>query len=279
MTRKQRQRFHMTAVFITLLLASSFVIVPVLWMFSTSIKTMEEMFSLPIKWIPEVISWNAYKRIWTDYPFGRYIFNSILVVSGATLISLLVSSLAGYGASRFRFLGRTAFLTFLLITQMFPSIMLLIPYFKLMKTFGLINTYGGLILAYISFTIPLASWLMLGYFDSIPKELDDAASIDGASRWRTFWQIVMPLALPGLAATAIYAFIVGWNEYMFALVLASDPSVKTVPVGIGELIGQYRIAWNDMMAVSLVVSIPLIIIFLFLQKYLVSSLTAGAVKG
>ena len=120
---------------------------------------------------------------------------------------------------------------------------------------------------------------MLGYFDSIPKELDDAASIDGASRWRTFWQIVMPLALPGLAATAIYAFIVGWNEYMFALVLASDKSVKTVPVGIGELIGQYRIAWNDMMAVSLVVSIPLIIIFLFLQKYLVSSLTAGAVKG
>ena len=279
MTRKQRQRFHMTAVFIILLLASSFVIVPVLWMFSTSIKTMEEMFSLPIKWIPEVISWNAYKRIWTDYPFGRYIFNSILVVSGATVISLLVSSLAGYGASRFRFLGRTAFLTFLLITQMFPSIMLLIPYFKLMKTFGLINTYGGLILAYISFTIPLASWLMLGYFDSIPKELDDAASIDGASRWRTFWQIVMPLALPGLAATAIYAFIVGWNEYMFALVLASDKSVKTVPVGIGELIGQYRIAWNDMMAVSLVVSIPLIIIFLFLQKYLVSSLTAGAVKG
>ena len=279
MTLKQRRRWQLTAVFIALAIASAFVIVPVLWMFSTSIKTIEEMFSLPLKWIPDTVSWDAYKRIWTDYPFGRYIFNSLFVVSGATIISLLVSCLAGYGASRFRFLGRTAFLTFLLITQMFPSIMLLIPYFKLMKTLGLINTYGGLILAYVSFTIPLASWLMLGYFESIPKELDAAASIDGASRFRIFWQIIMPLALPGAAATAIYAFIVGWNEYIFALVLASDVKMKTVPVGIGELIGQYRIAWNDMMAVALVVSIPLIAIFLYLQKYLVSSLTAGAVKG
>lgn len=278
MTRKQRQRLNQTAVFIALVLASAFVIVPVLWMLSTSVKTMEEMFTIPLKWIPDTISWDAYKRIWTDYPFGRYLFNSFFVVSGATLISLFVSSLAGYGASRFRFMGRTAFLTFLLITQMFPSIMLLIPYFKLMKTLGLINTYGGLILAYISFTIPLASWLMLGYFDSIPKELDAAASIDGASRFRIFWQIIMPLALPGLAATAIYAFIVGWNEYIFALVLTSDDKMKTVPIGIGELIGQYRIAWNDMMAISLVVSIPLTILFLFLQRYLVSSLTAGAVK-
>ena len=278
MTRRQRHRLHMSFVFVILVIASCFVIVPVLWMFSTSIKTMEEMFSLPIKWIPDTITWDAYKRIWTEYLFGRYIINSFIGVSGATLISLFVSSLAGYGASRFRFFGRTAFLTFLLITQMFPSIMLLIPYFKLMKTLGLINTYGGLILAYISFTIPLASWLMLGYFNSIPKELDDAASIDGASKWRTFWQIIMPLALPGLAATAIYAFIVGWNEYIFALVLTSDDKMKTVPIGIGELIGQYRIAWNDMMAVSLVVSIPLTIIFLFLQRYLVSSLTAGAVK-
>lgn len=279
MTLKQRRRLQMTAVFAALVVASAFVIVPVLWMFSTSIKTIEEMFSLPLKWIPDTVSWDAYKRIWTDYPFGRYIFNSLFVVSGATMISLLVSCLAGYGASRFRFFGRTAFLTFLLITQMFPSIMLLIPYFKLMKTLGLINTYGGLILAYVSFTIPLASWLMLGYFESIPKELDAAASIDGASRFRIFWQIIMPLALPGAAATAIYAFIVGWNEYIFALVLASDVKMKTVPVGIGELIGQYRIAWNDMMAVALVVSVPLIIIFLYLQKYLVSSLTAGAVKG
>lgn len=278
MTRRQRQRLHTSLVFIALTIASCFVIIPVLWMFSTSIKTMEEMFSLPIRWIPETISWEAYRRIWTEYSFGRYILNSFIVVSGATLISLFVSSLAGYGASRFRFFGRTAFLTFLLITQMFPSIMLLIPYFKLMKTLNLINTYGGLILAYISFTIPLASWLMLGYFNSIPKELDAAASIDGASKWRTFWQIIMPLALPGLAATAIYAFIVGWNEYIFALVLTSDDKMKTVPIGIGELIGQYRIAWNDMMAVSLVVSIPLTIIFLFLQRYLVSSLTAGAVK-
>ena len=278
MTRKTRKTLNMIALYAALIIASSFVIIPVLWMLSTSIKTMEEMFTIPLRWIPEFPTLESYKRIWTDYPFGRYILNSVIVVSGATVISLLMSSLAGYGASRFKFPGRAIFLTFLLVTQMFPSIMLLIPYFKLMKTLGLVDSYMGLTLAYISFTIPLCSWLMLGYFESIPKELDAAASIDGASRFRTFWQIVMPLALPGVAATAIYAFIVGWNEYIFALVLTTSENMKTVPIGIGELVGQYRIAWNDMMAISLVVSIPLTILFLFLQKYLVSSLTAGAVK-
>jgi ABC-type glycerol-3-phosphate transport system permease component len=170
------------------------------------------------------------------------------------------------------------FLTFLLVTQMFPSIMLLIPYFTVMKTLGLINTYAGLILCYISFTIPFCTWMMMGYFQSIPKELDAAATIDGCGRFRIFWQIVLPLALPGLVATAMYAFLVGWNEYMFALILTTSEPMKTLAVGIGQLIGQYRIAWNDLMAVSLVASIPVTILFLLLQKHLISGLTAGAVK-
>lgn len=254
------------------------VIIPVLWMVSTSIKTVPETFSVPPRWIPVHPTLEAYVKIWRDYPFLRYILNSVVVVSGATLISISFSALAGYGASRFRFAGRGPFLTFLLVTQMFPSIMLLIPYFKLLKTVGLLNTYPGLMLAYISFTIPICSWMMLGYFQTIPRELDAAAAIDGAGRFRTFWQIVMPLALPGLAATAIYAFLVGWNEYMFALVLTTTDQMKTVPVGIGELIGQYRVQWNDMMAVSLAVSVPLTVLFLFLQRYLISGMTAGAVK-
>lgn len=267
-----------TFTYIILIIACLMVIIPLLWMLSTSVKDMEEMFTIPLKWIPNRVTWEAYRRIWTDYPFGQYFINSIVVVSGSTLISLVFSALAGYGVSRFNFRGKGMFLTFLLVTQMFPSIMLLIPYFKLMKTLGLINTYGGLILAYISFTIPFCSWMMMGYFQAIPKELDAAASIDGCGRLRTFIQIILPLTLPGLAATAIYSFLVGWNEYMFAMVLTTSQSMKTVPIGIGELIGQYRIAWNDMMAVSLVASVPLTIVFLFLQKYLISSLTAGAVK-
>ncbi|TCL76270.1 carbohydrate ABC transporter membrane protein 2 (CUT1 family) [Hydrogenispora ethanolica] len=261
-----------------LTLAALTVIVPVLWMVSTSLKTMVEMFTIPPVWIPKVITWEAFSRIWVDYPFGGYFWNSLVVVASATLISLAFSALAGYGVSRFQFRGKGVFLTFLLITQMFPSIMLLIPYYKVMRTLGLINTYTGLTLAYVSFTIPFCSWMMLGYFQGIPKELDAAASIDGCGKFRTFAQILLPLTLPGLAATAIYSFLVGWNEYMFAMILTTSENMKTVPVGIGQLIGQYRIAWNDIMAVSLVASVPLTILFLFLQKYLVSSLTAGAVK-
>jgi multiple sugar transport system permease protein len=262
-----------------LLLVGLAVLTPVLWMLSTSLKNDMEIFTIPPRWIPMDVTVIAFQRIWTDYPFARYFFNSFFVVSVSTLISLAFSSLAGYGASRFHFRGKGMFLTFLLVTQMFPSIMLLIPFYKIIQTLGLINTHTALIMTYISFTIPFCSWMMMGYFQSIPKELDEAAAIDGSGRFRTFYQIVLPLALPGVAATAIYSFITGWNEYMFALVLTQSETMKTVPVGIGQLIGQYKVMWNDMMAASLVAIIPLIIIFLFFQRFLISSLTAGAVKS
>jgi ABC-type glycerol-3-phosphate transport system permease component len=262
-----------------LLLVGVAVLIPVLWMLSTSLKNDTEIFTIPPRWIPMDATIIAYQRIWTDYPFARYFFNSFLVVSVSTLISLAFSCLAGYGASRFHFRGKGMFLTFLLVTQMFPSIMLLIPFYKIIQTLGLINTHTALIMTYISFTIPFCSWMMMGYFQSIPKELDEAAAIDGCGRFRIFYQIVLPLALPGVAATAIYSFITGWNEYMFALVLTQSETMKTVPIGIGQLIGQYKVMWNDMMAASLVAIIPLTIIFLFFQRFLISSLTAGAVKS
>jgi multiple sugar transport system permease protein len=279
MTNRQRSVIQHSIAYGILIIFSIGVLIPVLWMFSTSIKNDQEIFTIPPRWIPHVISWKSYSRIWTDYPFEHYFLNSLIVVSCATVVSLFFSSLAGYGASRFQFKGKGAFLTFLLVTQMFPSIMLLIPFYKIIQSLGLVNTYLGLILTYISFTIPFCSWMLMGYFQSIPKELDQAAAIDGCGKFRTFFQIILPLALPGVAATAIYSFIVGWNEYMFALVLTSSETMKTVPVGIGQLVGQYKIMWNDLMSASLVASIPLIIIFIFFQKYLISSLTAGAVKS
>lgn len=266
-------------VYATLTLCSLFVIIPVLWMISTSLKPIDEVFAVPPKWIPERMTFGAFGRIWTEYPFLYYFRNSLTVVLAATLISLFFSSLAGYGASRFHFRGKSTFLTFLLATQMFPSIMLLIPFFKIMQTFDLVNTLLGLILTYITFTIPLCSWMMMGYFDSISRELDDAAAIDGCSRFRTFVQIILPLSLPGLVATAIYAFLTGWNEYMFALVLTHDETMKTVPVGIGQMTGENKLTWNDVMSASLVATLPLLLVFLFLQRYFINSLTAGAVKS
>jgi ABC-type glycerol-3-phosphate transport system permease component len=275
---KGKDRAFNSFMYVIMVVASLIVLVPTLWMVSTAFKPNDEVMVTPPQWIPNVPTWESFIRIWNDYPFATYFANSVYIVLAATVISLVFSAMAGYGASRFRFRGKSAFLTFLLVTQMFPSIMLLIPFYKVLKTLGLIDTHMGLILVYISFTIPFCTWMMMGFFQGIPKELDEAATIDGCGRIRTFVQIILPLSLPGIAATAIYSFLQGWNEYMFALILTTTEEMKTLPVGIGQLNGFYKIVWNDMMAASFVSSLPLVILFLFLQKYFISSLTAGAVK-
>jgi ABC-type glycerol-3-phosphate transport system permease component len=267
------------AFYVILTVAALFVLVPVLWMVSTSLKPQTELFSTPPRLWPSTPDFTAFIRVFTDYPFLDYFRNSIVVVVASTVVSLAFSTLSGYGVSRFNFRGKASFLTFLLISQMFPSIMLLIPYYKIMQTFGLVNTQVALVITYVSFTIPFCSWMMYGYFKSIPKEMDEAAAIDGASRFGIFARVVLPLTLPGVVATALYSFVTGWNEYMFALTLTSSEDMKTVPVGIGQLIGQYKIQWNDLMASSLYAIIPLIIFFIFLQRYLISGLTAGGVKS
>lgn len=277
-TTKGKKSLFNACMYAILTVASAGVLIPTLWMVSTAFKSNEEVMVSPPVWIPEQPTFDSFIRIWKDYPFADYFLNSVIIVFASTLISLVFSALAGYGASRFRFPGKGAFLTFLLVTQMFPSIMLLIPFYKVLKTFGLIDSHPGLIIVYISFAIPFCTWMMLGFFQGIPKELDEAAMMDGCGKMRTFVQIILPLSLPGLAATAIYSFLMGWNEYMFAFVLMTTEDMKTLPVGIGQLNGFYKIAWNDMMAASIVSSLPLIILFLFMQKYFISSLTAGAVK-
>lgn len=278
-TRVRRRRTGSPLAYAALIAGSIGVLVPVLWMFSTSVKNRTELFTIPPRWIPNAVTFEAYRRVWTDYPFAHYFGNSLLVVSVSTAVSIAFACLAGYGVSRFKFRGSGTFLTFLLLTQMFPSIMLLIPYYKIIQQFGLINTHSALIITYVSFQLPLCTWMMMGYFRAIPRDLDESAAIDGCGRFRTFATIVLPLTLPGVAATGIYAFITGWNEYMFALVLTQSENMKTVPVGIGQLIGQYKIEWNDLMAASLYAMIPLTLVFIFFQKYMISGLTAGAVKG
>ncbi|MGV8897121.1 MAG: carbohydrate ABC transporter permease [Rhodoglobus sp.] len=261
-----------------LILASLVVLAPVAWMVSTSLKSSTELFSGTVEWIPRNPTLDAFVRVFTDYPFATYFTNSMVIVSLSTIIAVGFATFAGYGVSRFQFRGRGSMMMFLLVTQMFPSIMLLIPYFKLLQNFGLIDTPAALVIVYVSFQLPLCTWMMVGYFKSIPTDLDSAAEMDGAGRLRIFFQIVLPLTMPGVAATAIYAFISGWNEYLFALVLTSSENNKTVPVGIGQLIGQYRIEWNDLMAASLYALVPLTLLFVFLQRRIIGGMTAGAVK-
>ena len=262
-----------------LILACFVVLVPVFWMVSTAFKNETELFSDPLLLWPDNPTLAAFKSVFNDYPFAAYFKNSLIVVCFATGVSITFSTLAGYGLSRFRFRGRGSFLLFLLLSQMFPSVMLIIPYFKIMRTAGLLDSNMGLIVTYISFTIPFCTWMMYGYFKSIPKDLDEAAALDGAGHVRIFFSVILPLTLPGIVATAVYAFITAWNEYLFALILTNSESQKTIPIGIGQLIGQYKIEWNELMAASIYSTIPLMIFFLFLQRYLISSLTAGAVKN
>lgn len=261
------------------LIGSIFVLVPVLWMVSTSLKTEPETFAIPPRWIPETVTLDSYRAMWVDYPFLYYFRNSIIVTLAAVAISVSISCLTGYGVTRFRFKGKESFLGFVLLTQMFPSVMLLVPYYKVLNTYGLNNTLIGLGVVYISFTVPFCSWMMVGYFKTVPLELDEAAIIDGCSRWQAFTRITLPIVIPGVSSSAIYAFVTCWNEYMFANLLMADEKLKTVSVGIAELNGYYKIMWNDLMASSVVASIPLVIGFIFLQKYFIGGLTAGAVKS
>lgn len=261
-----------------LLIMTLLIFTPIFWMISTSLKSEAVMFDTPIELIPSDPTLDSYKNLWSTYPFLAYLRNSIFVVSVATFFSVSVSTFAGYGISRFNFKGRGVFMSFLLATQLFPSIMLLIPYYKTFKTLNLIDSHLGLIIAYVSFTIPFCTWMMRGYFAGISKDLDQAAAIDGAGRIKIFTSVILPIAWPGIAATAIYAFIAGWNEYLFALVFLNSAEKKTVSLAIGQLIGEYRILWNDMMAASFFALVPMIIIFIFFNRYLVEGLSAGAVK-
>ena len=266
--------------YLLLTLASLCALIPIIYMVSTSLKSISEILTAQQATLfPKEVTLEGYVNVWTKYPFFTYIKNSFFVVIISTLVSVLFSTLAGYGFSRFNFRGRSALLMFILITQMFPSVMLYVPYYKLLSLCGLSNTRTGLILVYVGSVIPFCSWMMYGYFNSISQELDEAAMIDGCGRIRTFYQIVLPLTLPGLISTIIYAFIQNWNEYMFAMIFTNSDSLRTLPVAIGQMSKSYSVYWNELMGASTISSIPLMIIFLFLQRYFISNMTSGAVKG
>lgn len=276
----KRQRRINALCYVGLIVASLIVLVPIIYMASTSFKSIEEiMSSTVVTLFPQAVSTEAYQNIINDYPFFTYLKNSVIISVGATVIAVAFSTLAGYGFSRFRFKGKGVVMMFILITQMFPAVMLFVPYYKLLTIYGLANTRAGIVIVHIASVIPFCSWMMYGFFNSISRELDEAARIDGCGHLRTFLQVVAPLTLPGLISTTIYAFIQSWNEYMFSMLSITKDSMKTLPVAIGQMAGYDKIMWNDLMAASLLSSLPVIILFLFLQKYFISSMLSGAVKG
>jgi multiple sugar transport system permease protein len=248
-------------------------------MLSTSFKSEAEALSLPIRWIPRQFTLQAYGEMWTLKPFALYFWNSIAVSGVTALLSTVVGALAGYGFSRFQFRGRTSLLAFFLATQMISGVLVIGPYFRILAAVELYNSLTGLIIAYVTICLPFAAWMSKGYFDSIPKELDEAGLVDGASRLQIFLRIICPIAVPGTVATLLFAFLLAWQDLLWALCLISIDEKRTVTLGVAFLVGEFVIKWPMLTAASLIGSLPTILLYLFLQRFYVEGLARGAVKG
>ncbi len=275
---RSRKIIWTAAVYALLAVVNLFVVFPLYSMLITSFKDQGAALSLPIQWWPTHPTVQAYINMWAARPYGRYFANSLIVACATTLLSIGLAALAGYGFSRYRFRGATGLLMAMVGTQMVPGILLLLTYFKAASVLELYNTLTALVIAYTSFVLPFTTWIMKGYFDTIPIELDEAAMIDGCSPVVTFYRVALPVAVPGITATSIYAFLLAWNEFMFAYVLTDSNSKYTISVGIAHLFGEYSVAWNELMAAGMVAAIPPIVLYMFTSRFLVSGLTAGALK-
>lgn len=252
---------------------------PILWMLFTSLKSNTEIFALPPRLLPKVATLDAYFAIFNDPQKVRFFINSYLVAGVVTLLTLIIAILTAYGFSRYNFRGKNGLNIFIISTQTVPPITLLIPYFGMVVWFGIFDTYFALILTYMVFTLPYAILLMTGYLNTLPRELDEAVLVDGGSSWTALWRVVVPLSVPGIVATAVYTFLLSWNEFLFALTLTKSMDMRTVPIGIELLMGQHAFEWNQMMAMSVLGSLPLLVLYLVAQRYFLAGMTAGSVKS
>ncbi|MER6115728.1 carbohydrate ABC transporter permease [Streptomyces sp. A0642] len=267
-------------IFLTVL--TVFVLLPVYVMISSSLKPLEDV-SGTFEWIPSRITVRPYFDIWETVPLAHYFMNSIVVAGAATVLSVIVAIAAAYAVSRYSFRGKRVFTVTVLSTQMFPGILFLLPLFLIYVNIGnatgiaLFGSREGLILTYLTFSLPFSIWMLTGYFDSIPRELDEAAKVDGCGPVSALIRVIVPAASPGIIAVAVYSFMTAWGEVLFASVMTND-TTRTLAVGLQGYATQNDVYWNQVMAASLVVSVPVVIGFLLLQRYLVTGLTAGAVK-
>jgi len=251
---------------------------PFAWMVLTSLKTDAEAYASPPTLWPEAPTLQAYAQILRWSSFVRYFVNSTIVSLGAAVLSTVLGGLAGYGFARFRFAGRTLLIAAILASQMLPGVLLVGPYFQVLTEIGLYNSYLGLILAFTTITLPFSAWMLRGYIETVPRELDQAAQVDGCSPLQALVRVVAPLVAPGVVATMIFAFLLAWGDLLWALVLTSEDSMATITLGLSRLVTQFRILWPQLMAGSVVAAVPCVVFYLLVQRWLVQGLAAGAVK-
>ena len=255
------------------------VLFPFYWMTITSFKNEDQMRSLISMFWPKPFVTENYQQLVEKTAFVAWYGNSVIVAVSSTLVAIGIGTIGAYAIARLRFLGRGFMASATLITYLVPPSILFIPLYAQIKNLGLANSLAGLIAAYPSFTVPFVTWLLMGYFESIPEELEEAAMIDGATRFGAFWRVVLPLAAPGLLAAALYAFTQDWNEFLYALVFITDAKQRTLPVGLASFITGDVYGWGYLMAGAVLTTLPVIAAYVYLQKYMVEGLTAGSVKG
>jgi len=268
-------------VHIVLIIFSIWSLFPVVWILSTSFKRRQDIFSTKISIIPPHFTTENYYKLITENNglFLYWIRNSIIIAALTTLFGVFLAATCAYAFSRFKFRGKKSGMWLFLLSQMFPGVILIVPLYNIMSRLGLLNVYWGLILAYSTVSLPFCVFMLKGFFDTIPKDLEEAALVDGLGPWGTFYRIVLPLAVPGIAVTAFFSFVTAWNEFMFALTFMTEQTMYTLPVGLRTFVFEFRTAWHLMSAGAIIVTVPVLFFFLMAQKYLVSGLTAGGVKG
>lgn len=273
------KRITKILLWIGLILAALFAGLPILWLLSSSFKSNRNIFAIPPTLIDESFSLDAYISVLSDPQNIRYFINSYAIAAIVVVCTLLVALPSAYSFSRFQFRGKKILNTVVIGVQAIPPITLLIPYLVLVVQLKIYDSYLALILTYVVFTLPYAVIMLTGYMNTLPKELDEAVLLDGGSRFMALWRVLVPSCVPGLVSVGLYTFIQCWNEYLYALTLTKSNDLRTVPIGIASLMGQYAFEWNEIMAMSVLGSLPVIVIVLVFQKYFIAGMTAGAVKS
>jgi len=269
--------------YLVVTLICSIIIFPFVLLFSYSLKTNAEIFSLHVGLISRNFTFAAYKNIFLSYGleganFSTWAFNSLIVCVPAAVFSTFIASLCGYGISRFRFYGRGSLQLIIILTQTIPVVILLLPYYVLLSKLGMLNKLSSLSFTYFVLFIPMSTWLFTGFFKNIPVEIEEAARIDGCTRFGVFYKIVLPLAVPSVCAIMFVAFIGGWGDYLFASILINNAEKWTLPISLSSFESYHRILWSEIMAMSVLVTVPIVVLFLYLQRYLIGGLMAGSIK-
>lgn len=272
--------YQYVLIYVSLALFLVFILAPFVEAFKVSLRPLDGLFSVPYKFFAEDMSFNAYRDIWIKVPlFGLYLFNSFFIASAVTLLGLIAIVPASYAFARFSFKGKGPLMAAFLAVNMVSGAVLIIPLYKVMQTYGLLNTYFAMIAPGTAFVIPTGIWLLRAYFLRIPKELEEAALVDGAGRLYTLWRVILPVALPGVMVVAMMTFINAYaQQFIYALTFNSNSKLYPLPMGLYQLFGKMTVPWNEVMAATLVGILPVLVVSIFLQKYIVAGLTAGAVK-